>query len=369
MKKKLLYILHDIHIGGVEVALLSAIPELHRQFNLKVLVLGKVDQKMIAHFSEEEKSCFHAFPSPLLHYPAAIFRMVSFALQFKPDVMICSLWRASMIGIIVKRLRKQVTFISFVHNTTFFHRLDAYFTKSAICLADTIFTDSAAVSAFVKAKFNPNTEVTTISFITNKSPVVNLHQLFDKNELRFIYLGRIHRTKNIPLAIDTIDYLRSKGLNASLDIYGRNDGALDEVLAHIRHCSLESVIAFKGELVPAEKQEVIKTYQFLIQLSDAEGMAMSVAEAMQNGLVCFVTPVGEIPNYATDGVSAIFADISTTDTFARSLEKLLATCQDPKSYQVLSDVAFTAFSHVQTYSESLTAAIEAFTLTTPKSRA
>ena len=106
--QKLLYILHDIQIGGVEVALLSAIPELNRQFDLKVMVLGTVDTNITSHLTSEEKACLVPFDYKLSMYPLVIPKMIRFILRFAPDVMICSLWRASLLGVMAKKLRPRL---------------------------------------------------------------------------------------------------------------------------------------------------------------------------------------------------------------------------------------------------------------------
>lgn len=351
--QKLLYILHDIQIGGVEVALLSAIPELHRQFDLKVMVLGAIDAGMTSHLSPEEKACLVPFDYKLSRYPLVIPKMIRFILRFAPDVMICSLWRASLLGIIAKKLRPQVRFVSFIHNTAFFHRFDQLFSQAAIRRADTIFTDSQATATFVTGQFKPSVPVEVISFFTSHSPDFKAAPPLNNQDVRFMFLGRINAIKNLPLAIDTTRYLTDRGYNASLDIYGRNDGMLETVTEYIRTKQLESRVRFRGEVNGSRKQELFRNYNFLIQLSTNEGMAMSVAEAMQNGLVCFVTAVGEIPNYAADMKTAIFADISTTEAFGNALKKLESVIADPRIYDRISSDSYESFKTVGTYSESL----------------
>ncbi|WP_342088416.1 glycosyltransferase family 4 protein [Dyadobacter sp. OTU695] len=351
--QKLLYILHDVQIGGVEVALLSALPELNRQFDLKVMVLGTVDPNMTNHLTAGEKACLVPFDYKLTMYPLVIPKMIRFILRFNPDVMICSLWRASLLGIIAKKLRPKLRFVSFIHNTAFFHRFDRLFSKTAIRSADTVFTDSQATATFVANRFKLSAPIEVISFFTNASPEFKAAPPFDNQNVRFMFLGRINTVKNLPLAVDTIRYLASRGCNASLDIYGRNDGMLDSVTEYIRTNQLESRVRFLGEVNGAQKLEIFRDYNFLIQLSSHEGMAMSVAEAMQNGLVCFVSAVGEIPNYATDMKTAVFADISTPETFAESLKKLESVIADPGLYDSISSNSYEGFKTVGTYSESL----------------
>jgi glycosyltransferase involved in cell wall biosynthesis len=352
-RQKLLYILHDVQIGGVEVAMLSALPELNRQFNLKVMVLGSIDTNITSHFTAEEKACMVPFDYKLMMYPLVIFKMIRFILAFNPDVMISSLWRASLLGIIAKKLRPKLHFVSFIHSTTFFHRLDLLFSQAAIRCADTIFTDSKATATFVSNRFKPSAPVEVISFFTNPSPEFKTTRPFNRQDVRFMFLGRISPVKNLPLAVDTIRYLADRGYNASLDIYGRDDGTLESVTEHIRANQLESRVRFLGEVTGSRKLEIFRNYNFLIQLSTNEGMAMSVAEAMQNGLPCFVSAVGEIPNYATDMKTAIFADISTAEAFGESLKKLESVIADPELYDRISSNSYESFKTVGTYSESL----------------
>ncbi|MBO9615541.1 MAG: glycosyltransferase family 4 protein [Dyadobacter sp.] len=351
--KKLLYILHDVQIGGVEVAMLSALPELNRQFDLKVMVLGSIDANITSHLSAEEKACMVPFDYKLSMYPLVIPKMIRFILRFAPDVMICSLWRASLLGVIAKKLRPQLRFISFIHNTAFFHRFDRLFSQAAIRHADSIFTDSQATATFVTERFKPSVPVEVISFFTSHSPDFKTAPPFDNQNVRFMFLGRINSVKNLPLAIDTIRYLTDRGYNVSLDIYGRDDGMLETVMEYIRTHQLEDRVRFQGEVNGSKKLEIFGKYNFLIQLSTNEGMAMSVAEAMQNGLACFVTAVGEIPNYAEDMKTAIFADISTTETFGQSLKKLESVIADPHLYNRISTASYEGFKTVGTYSESL----------------
>ncbi|SDG08499.1 Glycosyltransferase involved in cell wall bisynthesis [Dyadobacter soli] len=357
-KRKLLYILHDVQIGGVEVAMLSALPELNRQFDLKVMVLGSVDANITSHLSPEEKACLVPFDYKLSMYPLVIPKMIRFILNFAPDVMICSLWRASLLGVIAKKLRPRLRFISFIHNTAFFHRLDQLFSQAAIRNADLIFTDSRATALFVSQHFKPSAAVEVISFFTTHSPDYKTAPPLDKQDLRFMFLGRINTVKNLPLAIDTIRYLTDSGHNVSLDIYGRDDGMLETVMEYIRTNQLENRVRFQGEVNGSQKLELFRNYHFLIQLSTHEGMAMSVAEAMQNGLVCFVTAVGEIPIYATDMKTAIFADISTPEAFGKSLKKLESAIEDPNLYQKISSDSYESLKAVGTYSESLVASIQ-----------
>ncbi|MCF2491104.1 glycosyltransferase family 4 protein [Dyadobacter sp. CY347] len=357
-KKKLIYILHDIKMGGVEVALTSAIPELHAQFELRVMVLGTVDKAMTAHLTPEELACFYTFDYKLFTYPFFIFKLVAFVLRFNPDVMICSLWRASLVGTIVKRIRNKIPFLSCIHSTRFVHVFDKTCTLAALNVADKILADSTASADFIRNTLHPKVPVEIVSFYTHSSPSRRNIAPYHTEDIKFMFLGRLNPVKNMPMAIDLIHDLRALGWPVTLDIYGRDNGVMSSITEHIRNKKLENYIHFKSELNYKEKIEAFGKHNFLLQLSLKEGMAMSVAEAMQNGLVCIVSPVGEIPNYAKDMESAIFVDIWKKEAWAEAITKIERVFKEPELYERLSLNCYENLKNVETYSKSLIRNIE-----------
>lgn len=359
VRKKVLYILHDVQIGGVEVALLSAVPDLNRKYDLRILALGKVSEKIISNLSKEEKQVFHSFNFKLYLYPFIIFRILKFILDFNPDVMISSLWRASLVGTIAKKLNSKIFFISFIHSSGFAHKLDRFFSTLAMHNADKVLVDSRATADFVRIHCPNRANINVISFCTTPSPIKKRNADLSLDSIRFLFLGRLHQVKNLDLTIETIRYLRSRGFNVYLDIYGKDDGEKEKLTASIQQLHLEEYIHLKGEIYSSEKLKIFSQYHFLIQLSKREGMAMSVAEAMQNGLVCVVTPVGEIPNYASDMQTAIFIDNSNKEQWQRSAEKIESVIQDHSKYTQISDACYDHFRDVKTYAQSLIEQLDA----------
>jgi glycosyltransferase involved in cell wall biosynthesis len=351
-RKKVLYILHGIQIGGVEVALVSAIPRLNKEYDLQVIALGKINDKITATLTPDEKSRLHAFNYPLYQYPIAIFTIISFIFKFNPDIMICSLWRASLIGIIAKTLRKRIQFFSFVHSAGFTHLFNRVFSSMAVKMADRVLVDSKATADFVKSKIRPRAPIQIVSFCLEAQDVSQQSRELDPEDIRIMFLGRINPVKNLPKTIDAIGYLRSQGHNVTLDIYGKPSDTDQSLAEYIFQKGLADHIRFKGELYHSQSR-VMSNYHFLIQLSSREGMAMSVAEAMQNGLVCIVTPVGEIPNYSKDMTNAIFVDLQDEARWVASMRKVEKVITNPALYSALSKASRKQFENVKIYSESL----------------
>ena len=354
-----MYILHDISMGGVEVALLSAIPALNQKYILKVVVLGVVNQDLVSNLTEDEKQVFVPFNYPFYLYPFVLPKIARNILEFDPEIMICSLWRASLVGALVKRFNSKIKFFSFNHSTRFPHKLSAFFTQAAAKTADVILTDGSATQNFVLKKLNPIAPVRTVSFLTNPTPPFRRVRKIDpEKEVKFMFLGRINKVKNLPLVIDTIKYVIDKGIAATLDVYGRNDGDVGETMSIIDAANIQDHIRFKGEISTEKRMLLFNQYDFYIQLSAFEGMAMSVAEAMQHGLVCVVSPVGEIVHYAQDMQSAIFIDIFNDNRRRSDMDKIYEAIRDGGLYERLSAACHQNFLQKSKYADSLIAELE-----------
>jgi glycosyltransferase involved in cell wall biosynthesis len=357
-KKKLVYVLHDICVGGVEVALLSAIPKLNQYYDLKVVVLGKISPGLIKGLTDDEKRVFEKFDYPLYLYPFVLHKMVSAILNFNPDTMVCSLWRASLVGVMVKFINKNIRFFSFNHSTHFPHKFASFFTRAASRMADVILTDGVATKIFIEKELNPKVPVRTVSFLTHRTPETVYKNVPQNGYVNFMFLGRINKVKNLPMVIEVIKHLTDMSIPAKLDVYGRNDGNKEETEALVAAYGLHDVITFKGEVDVAQRTSLFPRYDFYIQLSSFEGMAMSVAEAMQHGLVPVLSPVGEIIHYAKDMESAIFINVADKDTWRNDLDKVSSVIQDKALYAYLARNCHQQFLNKPMYADSLIQELE-----------
>jgi glycosyltransferase involved in cell wall biosynthesis len=360
-------VLHSIAIGGVEVALLSAIPALNKQYDLTVIVLGKINTAIMSHLSDEEKEVFKSLDYAVPLYPLVLPGIVRAVLATKPEVLICSLWRSALVGTLCKLVDKKVKLYSFIHSTDFPHSLAKQFNKRATRIADFVLVDSAATKKYVANEFRPSAEIKVVSFLTRPNPPDNKAIAPEEDkEVRFMFLGRINRVKNLPAAIDLISYLHHHAIQASLDIYGRDDDGTEATLKQlVAKNGLSDFINFKGEITGAKKWDIFQAYHFYLQLSFNEGMAMSVTESMQNGLVCVVSPVGEIVNYSKDMESAIFINVNEPQSRDSDFEKVVTIIRNPELYHSISSACYTYFASKKLYSDSLIEQIEATQLPRP----
>lgn len=355
MKRKVIYILHDLKPGGVEVALLSALEDLNKEFDFRLIVLGFIDFDFIKHLDEGVKDKIEIFPYKTVLFPFYFFKSIIYVLRFKPDVLISSLWRANLIGSLSKLLRKRIRFITFIHSTKFFHFFDKIISLIALRIADKVFVDSiASKNRIMKIRRNLDCEIISFVICSNET---NLKLSRIEKKARFLFIGRINWVKNIPLAVRFVKELRSLGVDLEFDVYGPDDGDLRNVIHEIEKQDAHLYVHLKGVLDTQDKYALFFNYHFYIQFSHFEGMAMSVVEAMQYGLVCIVNPVGEIPSYTRDMKSAIYVNTELGSFSIEDLYRVKNVVDDPKLFNYISKSGASSVKNKIKYKDSLVSEI------------
>ena len=337
----------DFKYGGVELAAKSSIQELNYDDNFFLVCLGRVDSKLMNNLSDEEKNKIIELNLFKLSTPKKVSLFMNHLKENPPSIFIFSLWKASLIGFLLSLVYKETIFISFLHSTKFVHFFDKIFTRNAIKNFDYVFVDSTKTKEFA-LKFNKKVNIKVISFLLKayKSKIKNLNQ----EKINFLYLGRISKHKRIDKSLDVIDHLLKKKLNVEFNIYGDDDGELKNITKKIEQLDLQNNVFINDAIKHEDLSKVFSENQFYLQLSDFEGFAMSVCEAMQNGLVCCVTPVGEIKNYSKDMSSAIHFKNNNLEDF---VDKIFMVARNNDTFQSISIEGLKKWSNAIIYKDDL----------------
>lgn len=350
-KKRLIYIIHDFKTGGVETALLSAIPRLFEEFDVYILCIGRIDTTFISNIESEQKSRIRQIYFPLILLPIAILKTVYEAHQLHPDIIISSLWKSSWAGSILKWVKSKVLFISFIHSNKFHNFPDKLFTKMALKRCDAIFCDSHASATFIH-NFVQNKPIFVISFLRYQTPLSVKQKT--KLNLTAIFLGRLTEAKRIDRLLQLITQTNEVGVTFTLDIVGRGSEQQRQLFQKLAYnLGIYSQISFKNEVHPDLVFDLLSKYEFYIQTSDNEGMAMSVVEAMQQGLVPIVTHVGEIAHYTQNMENAIIVPRDLNKNKDDYLINIIEVASDVSLYNRLAQNANATFKGQHTYAEDL----------------
>ena len=157
----------------------------------------------------------------------------------------------------------------------------------------------------------------------------------------------MHEQKYVQRAIEIFSVVQSHYENAKFKIIGPDGGEMSHLKNLVESKNLSKSVLFLG---PQDMESIInlsKDASFYLQTSKLEGMAMSVVEAMQLGLVPVVTPVGEIKNYCEDLKNSL---LITDDKSA--ITNVINLIEDNVSYNLLRDNAIRKWENYEIYSEA-----------------
>lgn len=274
----------------------------------------------------------------------------------RPEVLVVSLWRSALVGILVKLLRPRTKLVLFVHNSLDAHGADRLATRAALALCDAVWTDSDA-SVAQRFPRRPDKPVTTISYLSQRlDPLAGP----DRTPAPiFAFWGRLSPQKDIGRALALFATVHAARPDARFHIIGPDSGEAGHLRTKVAEFKLEDAVTFEeGMPFDAVRRRLVETGAcFCLQTSRYEGMAMSVTEAMQMGLVPVVTPVGEIARYCRHGVNAVVIDGADGD--AGAAKAVLRLLDEPAAFAALRQAGLAQWRDAPLYRDSVLAAARA----------
>ncbi|MEZ9898979.1 glycosyltransferase family 4 protein [Vibrio breoganii] len=341
MKVKVVHVIPTLDLGGAEVAAVNIAKEAKMKgVSYSILPITIKDEVLVSKF---KNVCNIIEPKKFLgsFYLGAAFNI----LRLKPSHLVVSLWK-SIIPVLITRFVKKHKFSFFVHSSVFFSLFDRFFSSVAMKLSDNILADSKSSLRFLnllgyerKAIYFP-LMLRKIKYQTKESN-------------NFLYIGRIAPIKDLLTAIKLFSKIYEIDNTLEFHIYGPISDKLyaDEIKNFICQIGLRNNIIFKGEVDNSEIPNILVGYQYFLCTSKAEGMAITVTEAMQSGTIPIVTNVGEIRYYCKDRHNSFI--IANPEKERELLEGIKESLFVKDLKTEISLNASNAFSEYQTLTESI----------------
>ena len=263
-----------------------------------------------------------------------------------PDILLVSLYKSYLSGLIIKFLKPKTKLIIFLHSSESFSFIDFCLTYLASKLAFQIWGDSNTTleNRYNELSFNKKIPKKTISFLLYKLEF-NASKTYDPN---FIFWGRFHKIKNIENAIKLFHKISLTIPNTNFTLIGPDFGELKMLKKLSNDLKLDDKLSFYPSMDIDQIKEYSKKATFFVQLSLSEGSGMSIMEAMQFGLIPIITNVGEAKKYCIHNQnSIIFSNIETTSN------EVINLIENKKQMRYLRNNALNKWSKDPTYKEDI----------------
>ncbi len=339
---KILHIIHNIELGGVEVGLLSSFDKLNDKLDYHILVLGTIDNSMLKKIPTNIHNkivCVSSFSA---------IGLIRYFTHSKFNYIVTSLWKAHFLGLILKLFHFKV--IPFIHNGKYFHFFDSTFSQLIILFSNKIFVDSHSTFLFLKNnRLFKNKNIIEAPFIEEIKFYPKVNRI--NSVIKFCSVSRLNKSKNIDSVITFLKYLDNQDIDFVYDIYGPDQDALKDLKNQISILKLDNKIFYRGDLQFDYRIETISQYNYYIQFSLVEGFSKSVYEAMLVGVVPIVYPAGEIKNYCIDNFNSYVLrnfntiSIETINKITNNIyfQYLSKNAINVKKYPTLSNVLIKEF--------------------------
>lgn len=138
---------------------------------------------------------------------------------------------------------------------------------------------------------------------------------------RLLFTGRLGARKGVPELLAALASPALTALAWHATIAG--DGEVARFRDVAQRAGLGDRVAFPGWVDRASLNQLLGTASVFVLPSHAEGLPMSVLEAMAYGVPVIATPVGALPEFLLDGESALLVPPGDADALARALARLL----------------------------------------------
>jgi glycosyltransferase involved in cell wall biosynthesis len=267
----------------------------------------------------------------------------------KPDFLIVSLWRSCLVALLAKLLSPRLQLVLFLHMPDDTHWLDYLATRCVAALACQVWADSQETLDRRLPAIEP-AKGRVISFVSSRLPSLPGKPV----HAEFIFWGRLHPQKRLDRALAIFSAVHAADKSARFIIIGPDGGERTRIAALVNTMGLVDAVQLLGGLAFSDIIQHANSASFYLQTSTLEGMAMSVVEAMQLGLVPVVTPVGEIAHYCRHGENAILVRED-----AAIVADIMALLRDDARYQMLRKNAVATWVEKPLYGESMLAACTA----------
>ncbi|MCW5212190.1 glycosyltransferase family 4 protein [Desulfobulbus sp. TB] len=327
--KKIIHLIPYDGIGGVETAARSMIN--HHQNK----ILFKIKYIFNNHTTDQHRI--------FLFNPLAFLQTTRHILIDQPDILIISLWRSCIIALLVKLISPKTRLVLFLHSTKDVHCLDRFLSRLTAKVAHQIWADSKATLIHRLPSF-PLDKGRIISFVTD---YISAPKKMVKKTI-FIFWGRIHLQKKLERAFVIFASVHAVHPDSHYIVIGPNGGELDRIQKVVHDLGIADAVSFTGQKDFNEIKQLAEGSSFYLQTSILEGMAMSVVEAMQLGLVPVVTPVGEIGSYCQHKKNSLIIT-SNTD----SVKDILELLNDPQKHEQIRSEAIKTWADKPLYAESV----------------
>lgn len=317
-KLNIAHFIGSLHIGGAEnqvVLLVNALnPE---QFGRHVIVMHDEDTGFRGALANGVN--YFSINYRMRNAPAAMYRLRSYLVENKIDILHCHMYHATVKGSLAGYLASVPVIVTSEHGKNTWKRWRHHAAEKYI--VNRLIDKRIAVSEDIRQLRILQDGVRPEDIVVFPNCVDTDVLVKDNRTLPRIIgtLGRLVDAKDFPVLIRAVNSLKEEGRDVLLRIAGEGDQRrnLERLISEMR---LDGVVELTG-MQPA--QEFLSSIDIFAMSSKREGVPVALLEAMACGLPIAATAVGGIPETLQDGVEGLLSAKGDCAALAANIGKLI----------------------------------------------
>jgi glycosyltransferase involved in cell wall biosynthesis len=307
-RMRILYVLNGFDPGGAEHGLVTLVESgAFEDHDLRVLAFcrgrGDLADRIDVTLGKRIQFVTHNNKLTFWACSAGFFSILRTAFAFRPQKIVLSLKQANVVGRSAAILMPRLTCVAFEHTAEYrarrFRRLYGPVLHLLSTRVDEVWADCKETLDETRRYFVPRARPChVIPLFVAESSAPFKTDYASRDRVRLAAAGRLITRKNVPLMVAAVDALRREGVDVTLAVYGEGPEK-QAIEALLMERGLQDHVTLHGYRADWVKQAT--TADIFLNLSEAEGFCIVVAEAMLAGLPVIAVDVGGIRDYGLDG--------------------------------------------------------------------
>jgi glycosyltransferase involved in cell wall biosynthesis len=260
-----------------------------------------------------------------------LVRLYQLLIQFKPDILIGSLFHANILTRGARFLLPRALIVNFEVNTMLGQRWRILLNRISTFLADCVIANSSYVKQVVLRELKPGakkvyelpTAIIKVSDFSLAEP------LRDSSKIVIGTLGFLKSQKGYADLIYAAHLLKPR-VGCSFEVWIVGDGSLrDELKDLAEQLGVSPIIKFLG--FRKDIRELLPKMDIYVQPSLYEGFCTAVTEAMASGLPIVASDVGGIKDIITQGETGYLTEAQNPQSLYEKIRYLMENPQIAKA--------------------------------------
>jgi glycosyltransferase involved in cell wall biosynthesis len=295
---KILYLITGLRLGGAEKQLILMAFEQKKLGNEVVIVSMESNGYLVPEILSKGIDIVELNIAGVSSLYGGYSRLSKAIKEFKPDMMHAHMIHANILSRVYKFFNSDIKLLNTAHNINEGRLLMNFYRLTRSVPDWSTNVSNEAYAYFIKNGYFKESRssvlynaIDTDSYNTNEQPV-DAQEIAEKGD-RFVFLfaGRLHQQKNVPMLLQAFANLITINRNSVLLIAG--DGALIGTLKDMAaDLGIAEFVSFLGNR--SDLPLLMKCTDCFVLSSDFEGFGLVVGEAMASGVPVIATDCGGV---------------------------------------------------------------------------